>query len=312
MDEDIYLPYSKRLKREEQGDRLTAYIYEPIPISFRHQVGHIWQRALGVPLYVADSQYISTPIWVTIERIAAEEGGVRTLAATRESAFESCMRRLINGSTMEALDLVEISFRYLDNIARKFDRYEAGKYNVTQRPDDAIADLNRRFREHGLGYQFSSDKLVRIDSEFLHIEVVNPAIILLHDAKFRGPSDEFMRAHEHYRHGRVKEAIRDANNAFESTMKAICDARGWVYDPTAPAKKLVSRVLDEGLIPQSLQNQLNQFASLMEALPTVRNKMGGHGQGAEVIDVPEYFAAHALHLAAANIVLLVEAYRALP
>lgn len=45
----------------------------------------------------------------------------------------------------------------------------------------------------------------------------------------------------------------------------------------------------------------------LTALATLRNRQGGHGQGEAAVDVPPYLAAHALHLAAANIVLLVRA-----
>ena len=31
-----------------------------------------------------------------------------------------------------------------------------------------------------------------------------------------------MRAHGHYRSGEMKDAVIDANNAFESTLKAVC------------------------------------------------------------------------------------------
>ena len=46
-------------------------------------------------------------------------------------------------------------------------------------------------------------------------------------------------------------------------------------------------------------------------VPAVRNKDGGHGQGAEVREVPPGLAGYALHLTAANIVLLVEAHKAM-
>ena len=36
---------------------------------------------------------------------------------------------------------------------------------------------------------------------------------------------EFLKAHAHYRSGEMKDAITDANNAFESTLKTICDQR---------------------------------------------------------------------------------------
>ena len=48
---------------------------------------------------------------------------------------------------------------------------------------------------------------------------------------------------------------------------------------------------------------------LKSGLPKVRNEAGGHGQGSKLKRIPEYIAAYALHLAATNIVMLVEAFR---
>jgi uncharacterized protein DUF7014 len=48
--------------------------------------------------------------------------------------------------------------------------------------------------------------------------------------------------------------------------------------------------------------------TLQAGLPTVRNKLGGHGQGKDTRKAADYFAGYALHLAATNIVFLVEAH----
>lgn len=53
-------------------------------------------------------------------------------------------------------------------------------------------------------------------------------------------------------------------------------------------------------------------AALTSAIPTVRNKMGGHGQGAQLVQVPAYYAGYLLHEAAATILFLMNAYKALP
>lgn len=48
--------------------------------------------------------------------------------------------------------------------------------------------------------------------------------------------------------------------------------------------------------------------SLLESgVPTIRNKLGGHGQGTDSIVVPEYFARYALNLTASSILLVAEA-----
>ena len=113
---------------------------------------------------------------------------------------------------------------------------------VKQKADDAIKELNFRFRDAGIGYQFESGKIIRLDSELLHDEVVRPALRLLRDPRFSGPEGEFLAAHAHYRAGEYKDCVTDALNAFESTMKAICDIKGWEYSKGARASDLLTCV----------------------------------------------------------------------
>ncbi|EDV2107726.1 hypothetical protein PV74_000874 [Salmonella enterica subsp. enterica serovar Hadar] len=42
----------------------------------------------------------------------------------------------------------------------------------------------------------------------------------------------------------------------------------------------------------------------MNSNKTIRNKEGGHGQGAEITKVPEYLASYTLHLTATNLLFL--------
>lgn len=51
---------------------------------------------------------------------------------------------------------------------------------------------------------------------------------------------------------------------------------------------------------------------LESGVPTARNRLGGHGQGAEVVSVPNHFVAFALHQTAAAIVFLAKAEETLP
>ena len=96
-------------------------------------------------------------------------------------------------------------------------------------------------------------------------------------------------------------------------MKTICDRRKWAYPANATAKPLLDVLYQNGLIPPELQSQFTALRSLLESgLPTLRNRTSGHGQGSEAREVPPHVAAYALHAAAANIVLLVEAFRSKP
>jgi hypothetical protein len=45
---------------------------------------------------------------------------------------------------------------------------------------------------------------------------------------------------------------------------------------------------------------------LESGVPTIRNKEGGHGQGHEIKEVPEYLTSYALHLTATNLLFLIK------
>ncbi len=153
---------------------------------------------------------------------------------------------------------------------------------------------------------------MRVNSRYIHAEAIKPAISLLNTAGFDGALEEFLDAHEHYRKGEMKEAMSNALKAFESTMKAICDKNGWGYKEGDTARTLVKIVLDNELVPRYMETHFAGLHSTLEAgLPTVRNKNSGHGQGFFVKQVPDYLVGYALHLAATNIVFLVEAHEAL-
>jgi hypothetical protein len=209
------------------------------------------------------------------------------------------------------LDLVEITFHAINTYVRDL---WAGTWSapdgISQHPDDAIAELNHRFLEHGIGYQFAG-KVIRADSTFSHAEVIKPALELLSDNRFQNAETEFLRAHEAYRKGRYSDSLNESLKAFESTLKIICHVNGWAFKPTDAASALIKAVLSNGLVPASLQTQFTSLAALLESgTPTARNKNSGHGMGPTEILVPDYLAAYGLHTAAANISLLVSALTA--
>lgn len=306
----IFETFTKRLRKREQAGKADIYSYDSLPAPFRRQVVLIWVDAIGVyhePIPYT-SPGISSKLWVKIHGTLCRELGVFGLGGDKNDPFRQCEQYVQEAETNAALDLIEISFRVIDMDVRQISAYERERVGMIQDPDGAIAELNHRFQEHGVGYQFTGGQINRVDSQFLHAEVVLPAIALLRERKFAGPAEEFLRAHEHYRKGRLKEAINEALKAFESTMKAICVEHSWDHPKGATAKSLLDVLLANGLIPSDLATHFAGFRSALEAgLPTVRNRTSGHGQGAEPTAVPPYLVAYALHLAASNIVLLVEA-----
>ena len=310
--------YSKRKKLAERGNQPEVYQYTTLPLGFRRQVIHIWGTAIGpyqAPVQFSYSEPLVCVLWRTIHDSFARELGLFNLGSEFQNPFEQCKFFLLDPNTNveHCLDLIEFTFRHIDkNIRQILEHYQyRGELNEPQHPDSAISELNHRFREHAIGYQYNNGQIIRIDSGFIHAEVVVPALSLLSSQHFKGAEQEFRSAHEHYRKKEYKDAIVDALNAFESAMKTICDECGWYYSKGASAKELINVVLENELVPKYLQNHLSGLRSVLEGgVPTVRNKTSGHGQGAQLITVPEYLAAYVLHLTASNIVLLVEAYKA--
>jgi hypothetical protein len=309
--------FSKRQKRLANAGNQDIYQYDELPTAFRVQVIHIWNDAMGA--YIESSGYSSTKsspanrFWALVHKAMVRELGVFTLTGQGGHPDEQCIRYLMTADTGGALDIVELSFRVIDRGVRDLHPYEIERAYIKQSADDAIEELNNRFREHGIGYQYVGGTLVRLDSEFAHAQVVKPALSLLNAAGFDGPADEFMRAFDHYRHRRHKEAVAEALKAFESTMKAICAARKWPHAPNATAKPLMDILLQNGLVPSELESHFAGLRAAMESgLPTLSNKTSRHGQGAIPLQIPPHFAGYALHLMASNIILLVEAHKALP
>ncbi len=303
--------FSKRRKEAMAAGKPVVYQYDQFPTPFRVQVSHIWSTAIGpwASRYSSAEIPASNMYWSLIENLCARELGRRLLGEASDP-MSRCVEFLETAKRDELLDIVELSFRFIDKTVRLLDNYQRHRCRITQDSDEAIEELNHRFREHGLGYQYADGQIVRVDSQLLHVEGVDRAITLLHDLSFDGPNREFLTAHEHYRHGRHKEAIVEANKALESTLKAICDKRSWAYPHDASAKRLLEIAFKNGLIPPFLEAHLSALRSTLESgLPTTRNRTAGHGQGATPVDVPAYLVSYALHLSAVSIVLLAEAHK---
>ena len=301
----IFETFSKRQKKRDRQGQADVYQYTSLPKEFRAQVIHIWEDTLG-RYYDSKGNYAKHyPRWVELHDILAKELGIFELSSDGSNKQEKCRLFFMSADTDGALDIIELAFIIITDLY-------PGAYYRRDISDDPVVELNTRFQEHGIGYQFTGSELIRVDSQFMHAEVVRPAISLLADEGFDGASDEFLRAHKHYRHERHKEAIVEALKAFESTMKTICDLRTWPYDTKATAKPLIDLLVSKGLIPSDLLAHFGAVRSTLESgLPTLRNRRGGHGQGKEPVTVPGHVAAYALHLAASNILFLVEAHKAM-
>ena len=317
----VFNIYSKRKTAAEQAGKPQPFDYDDLPSELRAQIIHIWNDAIGPCQWINEGlrqvhlETWSWGIWEGVKNALCREYGLFDLAEGEYDPYEECREFLLDPKTKveRLLDIIEFTFQVIQELVPKLSEQDRQQTAIIQDPDDAINELNVRFREHGIGYRFEG-KIIRLDSEYLHSHVVKPAIQLLRTAGFKGAEDEFMEAHEYYRKGDFATAIDKANHAFESTMKTICEKAKWGLPKKLNAKALLDHCFQKGLVPAHLQSHFSGLRSTLESgLPTLRNKTpgAGHGKGSQLIEVPGHYASYALHLAATNIVFLVECFKAL-
>lgn len=298
----IFELFSKRQKKL-RGDVPDVYQYEEIPQNLKIQVVHIVRDTIG-----QEGRYSeANEVYEHIHKVLCKEYGVFSLKEYERSNFSAIYDFFLSEKNHEkCLDIIEITFRMIDTFVRE--NHYKFRESTSQSPDDAVNELNGRFKEAGAGYQFESGELIRVDSQYMHSEAVKPVLkVLGTNKKYIGANDEFLSAHEHYRHKRYKECLNECLKSFESLMKAIHDIHLWKYNPNYTAQKLINSCLANKLVPEYLQNQFSSVRILLESgIPTVRNKEGGHGQGAAVTNVPEHLASYTLHLTATNLLFLVK------
>ena len=317
-----YEVFSKRQQRM-QGENPDTYQYETIPNELRVQILYIWEKVWETPL-----SRLAIDAYKSIEITLREAYGVLSLDGDDDhdedgDGFYWVVRNFLlkTEDTDKVIDIIEVSFRYIDQVIQTKSHVSAAgvlgsaietshRYILPNRisPDEAIDQLNRRFRQHSVGYQYESGQMVKVDSQYIHSEVVKPALMFLSDPIYEWANEEFLNAHEHYRNGRYKECLNDCLKAFESCLKIICQKRGWSYGEKDTATPLIEIVFEYDLIDSHMKSHFTALGSTLKSgVPTVRNRLSGHGQGPKEIVVPEYIASYILHLTASNILLLAKA-----
>lgn len=296
--------FSKRQKRL-RGETPDVYSYDTLPDSLRTQIVLIWDEAIGFPRSELGLPSSADRLFTEVERILCKEFGRFSLDESQRNSRNRVKSFFLGCAAVEqCLDVVEVVFSQIQQACR----YRTTLDGAEVPPQEAIEELNARFKEHGVGYEYRNGHIIRMDSHFVHAEVVVPALSFLQKKFLAGANEEFLSAHEHYRHKRYKECLNECLKAFESTMKAICAKHGWTHGDTDTAKELISCCIEHELFPDFLESHLGALRSTLESgLPTTRNKRSAHGQGSTPIKVPQGLAAYALHLTAANILLVTSA-----
>ena len=287
--------YSKRQKRLNENPP-EVYIYNKIPEKFRIQIMHIVNECFQEE----DKTYEKIVDWLQ------REYGVKQLSegwvGNRYTGYYSYQHELFDffeyiASYEQCLDIIELVFQSIKQ------SYKPNKQKY-------IDELNIRFKENNLGYRFENNKIIRVDSELLHCEVVKPALQFLSHSDYKNANEEFLSAYESYKKGDYQEANTHCRRAFESTMKIICDKRGYGYNKNkATVSSLLKILKNNHFFPNFTEAHLNNLVGLLQGVGTISNKKGAHGKGSNIESIPSYLTSYLLHATASAILFFSEIER---
>jgi hypothetical protein len=285
-----------------------VFTYDLISIKLRNQIFHIWNDFFKQECFSPLEESARQEIHNTI----CKEEGVKNLYPP--NMFNGHIDFALHVDTYfeeltdceKTLDVIHITFVYMEQLEKltlEHNPYLRIHYNA----ENAIKNLNLRFRENGVGYEYSNGKIIRIDHKLLHKETIQPTLSLLSEKKFKNANEEFLKAHEHYRHGRNKECLNECLKSFESTIKIICNENKWKYNVTDTAKPLINILAINSFLPSYNENSLNALKQLLEGtIPAVRNKNSAHGAGSTEVVVSDSLANYMLYITGATIRMLVD------
>ena len=288
------------MRHKENNGEPDVFVYDNFPASFRNQFIDMLFRMLKItdefPLSYGQNYCRS------FCEFYAREKGLKKLHAWYDeynnyNALEKYIDECNNNDFLDIMDCAMWWFY------RQIDSSENKKYMKVY--DPTASELNHRLKQHGLGYELLNGEIIKKTNAVTHETIVKPALKLLLDERFRGAEEEYLKSWDYFKRNENKDAIVNAAKAFESAMKCICSIMGYEFDEKATASRLVDILRANSYFPAYMANHLNALCEVLKSgAPTVRNKTSAHGQGEEIIDVSEAFAAYVLNLVASNIVFL--------
>lgn len=239
--------------------------------SLCHQLAEAYGRPLLVPISDLPGPVASTSDYDADRQIPAH---------------------LARCTDFEVLDFVDGVFQVLAQTSEGYAGidYEVMKHTTTR--------LNAICEEEGVGYRWVDGELIRFDDPVTHAEAVEPAMELLAAGKFGHANAEFRRALECYRSGAWRDAITNANAAFESVLKVVTGKHNLTAGP------LIAEARRQGVIPGYMQSSAENLEKVMNVVPAVRGQEGPHGLGAREQAADESLARFVVTTSAAFIIFI--------
>lgn len=194
-----------------------------------------------------------------------------------------------------------------NNINFYLDLIELFLIQYTENKQVILKSINKILLLDSLGYQIDEIKnqIIRIDSSHTYKEIIIPTLVLLNDSKFANIDVEYRKAFEELKNGNYESVLVEANKAFESTMKIICDLKCYGLPNRHTATALIAHLRQNNFIANFQDEKFNGLSKTLESTSITRNNQAGHGQGSVVArNLSLMYAEYALRVSASNILLL--------
>lgn len=158
------------------------------------------------------------------------------------------------------------------------------------------------YNETRTGYELVAyPRIIRRDDDVTYNLAIEPTLTLLTDKNFSSANTEFLGALTDFRNKDYGDCISKCGSAIESTLKLVCESKGWEYNQKDTALPLIKIVVSNSGLDSFFQQQLL-------CVPIIRNNFStAHGAGIIQRKPPEHIAKFAINSTAASILLVIEA-----
>ena len=185
---------------------------------------------------------------------------------------------VLTGEAPFVFDYIELAFRWMEErTASGFKVKVNGLFDLLNCP-----------------WRFTDGEFFKLDSDFVGARLVDEGHASLASHSFEGAAQEYAKARQDAASGEPKDAVLYAAKSFESVLKVLTKL------DHANADQLIKALINQGYvddIPESVRASFGE--QILKTLPSLRNRLAGHGQGSAVVQVPTAYAELALQLAAA-------------
>ena len=290
-------------ERNQDKEEDIIFQYDNLPEKFKNQIIFILED-----LYlILNDQIYEKDFYYYIHRALCKEWGKERLFKLpvgfkdKESVEEFIKYK--KTSLDEIFDLIEYSLRYTQE--RLDDRYRHinGSYDNL---NHVINEINHRFKESKLGYEIVDLKIIRIDAQYTHSNIIKPTINLTANIQYKQVNLEYMDAITFYQDENYEQSIEKATEAFESTLKIICDKNKWKYQDNDGYERLVNICYKNNFLDDFIINEFTSLQGILKSMSAVRNKYTSHGKGNDKLNIPPYLVKHVLNVTGSCILFLIE------